>query len=413
MAGKRLVGGDGYEKSIRFLLNEITAIKNRMNLGGVPIPGGAYEPNLGKPGVSGYILSSTMSGVRSWVAPGGLVAHQLDGASHTVSGLTPGHFLKATGAGSFGFAAHGLGYGDVGALAAGGTAADSAKLNGQSAAYYQVAGAKLAAIQALASAAGWLHNDGAGAFDYSTPTAANVGAEASGAVSTHNGLSTAHGFTTAGKAIANLANPGAITFLRVNANNSASLLSASNERTALGLAIGTNVQAYNSNLTGINQALDTTASPSWVTGKFSTSVLIGATAAVGSEKLNVTGALYVSGAVRMANFGAGAATFDASGNITSVSDERLKNIVGPFKRGMKEILELRPIVYKYKPESGMETEHEYAGFSAQQVMPFIPEAVGMDAQGHYTFADRPIIAALCNSIGELAARLAILEKVTH
>jgi hypothetical protein len=193
-------------------------------------------------------------------------------------------------------------------LAAGGTAADSAKLNGQSAAYYQVAGAKLAAIQALASAAGWLHNDGAGAFDYSTPTAANVGAEASGAVSTHNGLSTAHGFTTAGKAIANLANPGAITFLRVNANNSASLLSASNERTALGLAIGTNVQAYNSNLTGINQALDTTASPSWVTGKFSTSVFIGATAAVGAEKLRVKtvgAASTISDIINLSNDGNG------------------------------------------------------------------------------------------------------------
>jgi hypothetical protein len=44
-------------------------------------------------------------------------AHQLDGALHTASGLTTGHFLKATGATSFGFAAHGLGASDVGAPA--------------------------------------------------------------------------------------------------------------------------------------------------------------------------------------------------------------------------------------------------------------------------------------------------------
>jgi hypothetical protein len=40
--------------------------------------------------------------------------------------------------------------------------------------------AKLAAVAALANAAGWLHNDGAGAFAYSTPTAADTGALAAG-----------------------------------------------------------------------------------------------------------------------------------------------------------------------------------------------------------------------------------------
>ena len=44
-------------------------------------------------------------------------AHQLDGALHTVAGLTTGHFLKATGATTFGFAAHGMTYSDVGAAA--------------------------------------------------------------------------------------------------------------------------------------------------------------------------------------------------------------------------------------------------------------------------------------------------------
>jgi hypothetical protein len=45
------------------------------------------------------------------------LAHVLNSASHTVSGLTTGHFLKATGAATFGFAAHGLTYTDVGAAA--------------------------------------------------------------------------------------------------------------------------------------------------------------------------------------------------------------------------------------------------------------------------------------------------------
>jgi len=59
-----------------------------------------------------------VSGLPAWADPtGGLVAHQLDGPYHTVSGLTPGHFLKALTATTFGFAAHGLSYGDVGAAA--------------------------------------------------------------------------------------------------------------------------------------------------------------------------------------------------------------------------------------------------------------------------------------------------------
>ena len=47
-------------------------------------------------------------------------AHALiDSTGHSVSGLTSGHFLKATGATTYGFGAHGLTYSDVGACAAG------------------------------------------------------------------------------------------------------------------------------------------------------------------------------------------------------------------------------------------------------------------------------------------------------
>jgi len=45
--------------------------------------------------------------------------HTLVGADHTASGLTAGHFLKALSATTFGFAAHGLSYTDVGAAASG------------------------------------------------------------------------------------------------------------------------------------------------------------------------------------------------------------------------------------------------------------------------------------------------------
>jgi hypothetical protein len=134
---------------------------------------------------SGFVKAAAGVLSAGSIAAGDLPAHVLDGAIHTVSGLTGGHFLKATGATTFGFAAHGLTYSDV-------------------------------------------------------------GAEANGAVSTHNSSASAHGFTTAGKALANLANPSAITFPRVNADNTATLLSASDFRTAIGAGTSSFDGAYSS-----------------------------------------------------------------------------------------------------------------------------------------------------------------------
>lgn len=69
-------------------------------------------------GTAGYVL--TMGADEpEWATPAAPAAHALDGAVHTVAGLTTGHFLKATGATTFGFGAHGLTAGDVGADPAG------------------------------------------------------------------------------------------------------------------------------------------------------------------------------------------------------------------------------------------------------------------------------------------------------
>lgn len=134
---------------------------------------------------AGKVWTSDAGGAGSWASPAAPAAHVLDGALHTVSGETAGYFLKALSATTFGFAAHGLIYSDV-------------------------------------------------------------GAEVAGAVSTHNSSASAHGFTTAGKALANLANPSAITFPRVNADNTATLLSASDFRTAIGAGTSSFDGAYSS-----------------------------------------------------------------------------------------------------------------------------------------------------------------------
>jgi len=169
----------------------------------------AYEPALGNPAGDAYVLASTTGGTRSWVSSSTPGAHQLDGAAHTVSGLTTGHFLKATGATTFGFAAHGLTYSDVGA---------------------DVAGAATSAVSSHAALTTGVHGLAITAGQTLTVTTGGTLGSAAYTAST--------AYDVAGAAAA-------VT------------------PTTLGLVIGTNVQAYNSNLTAINQALTTTSSPSF------------------------------------------------------------------------------------------------------------------------------------------------------
>lgn len=125
-----------------------------------------------------------------------------------------------------------------------------------------------------------------------------------------------------------------------------------------------------------------------------------------------------AGAWRWHAYGAGALTTDASGNITAVSDERLKDIQGPFSAGLGELAGIHPILFRYKVSSGLDSGNIYAGFGAQNVMATIPEAVGKDLNGTYSINPTPIIAALVTGeqqlmaeIDELRAALKLPKKV--
>lgn len=136
---------------------------------------------------------------------------------------------------------------------------------------------------------------------------------------------------------------------------------------------------------------------------FSTNTL----GSAGLERMVINSA----GAIRFNAYGAGALTTDASGNITAASDERIKKNIRPFSRGLSDIIAINPILHGYTEESGLDqSRDDYAGFSAQQVQPLIPEAIGVNADGMLSFSDRPIMAALVNAVKELSARLAALES---
>ena len=135
-----------------------------------------------------------------------------------------------------------------------------------------------------------------------------------------------------------------------------------------------------------------------------------------------------STAVRWAGYGSGAATFDASGNITSVSDPVAKRNIRPFTRGLADVIPINPILHGYTKESGLDqTRTDYAGFDAVNVQKTIPEAVGKNQDekdkdgkvtraGYLTLNPFVILAASVNAIKELndevaklKARIAILE----
>lgn len=112
------------------------------------------------------------------------------------------------------------------------------------------------------------------------------------------------------------------------------------------------------------------------------------------------GAVDFTGAMRLSNYGAGTATFDASGNITSVSDERLKTGIEPYLSGLYELLLLNPIQYKWDEKSGNETKETYAGFSAQNVKSAIPLGTGENKDGYLSLQERAIVATLVNAVKE-------------
>jgi len=126
----------------------------------------------------------------------------------------------------------------------------------------------------------------------------------------------------------------------------------------------------------------------------------------------VAAQITTAGAWRWNAYGAGALTTDASGNITAVSDESVKSNIRPYRAGLEQLAGITPILHGYTVASGLDqTKHDYAGFSAQNVLAVMPEAIGKMSDGNLTLNDRPILAASVNAINELNERIKQLEKI--
>jgi hypothetical protein len=125
--------------------------------------------------------------------------------------------------------------------------------------------------------------------------------------------------------------------------------------------------------------------------------------------------LTTTGSVRFASLGSAGANLitDVDGNVSVSSDERLKDIQDTFTTGLDAVLSIEPINYKWNEQSGMETEHTYTGFSAQNILASIPEAVAEDSRGFLTLSDRPILAAVVNAIKELYQKIVGIEETVE
>jgi hypothetical protein len=120
------------------------------------------------------------------------------------------------------------------------------------------------------------------------------------------------------------------------------------------------------------------------------------------------------------------------------SDARIKNVSGPYQRGLTEIAQLRPVTFTYKGNDTTEapaeddtaapyhgsphyhaatTSTQYAGLIAQELEAVMPELV-TQRSGHIDgqavadmrdFNQGPLIFALINAVQELLKRVQTLE----
>ncbi|MBM3120288.1 MAG: hypothetical protein FJ006_12235, partial [Chloroflexi bacterium] len=96
---------------------------------------------------------------------------------------------------------------------------------------------------------------------------------------------------------------------------------------------------------------------------------------------------------------------------TIASDIRIKDVVGPYNRGLAEILQINPILYTYKENNalGIIDPGQHIGIAAQEVQKVIPEAIATDSGGYLHFTADPLNWAMVNAIKEQQEQIASLS----
>ncbi len=101
----------------------------------------------------------------------------------------------------------------------------------------------------------------------------------------------------------------------------------------------------------------------------------------------------------------GSAGKPGGGSWSNSSDIRLKNVLGNYSRGLKDIKKLQPVKFKYKINNprNLPSDEEYVGFIAQEVKKVFPEAISKGKDGYLDFNMHSINVAMVNAVKELAS----------
>lgn len=165
---------------------------------------------------------------------------------------------------------------------------------------------------------------------------------------------------------------------------------ASAARTALGVAIGSDVQAFNTNLTAINQALTTTSD------------------------------------VQFDSFGVGTAASGTTGEIRATndvtafysSDQRLKENITNIDNAVDIVKQLNGVRYDWTEayieskggEDGTFVRKQDIGVIAQEVEKVFPEIVAENSGGYKAVKYERLVAVLIEAVKELSDEVARLKE---
>lgn len=107
---------------------------------------------------------------------------------------------------------------------------------------------------------------------------------------------------------------------------------------------------------------------------------------------------------------------NATGSWAQLSDIKLKEKVKPYKDGLAKVLQINPIKFRYKKESGLGSKKEHVGVSAQdlqEVAPYMVDKARLspDDKDQYLSMDNGAMTyMLINAVKELNAKVTKLEE---